>query len=120
MINANKELQRRLLEIYGNNFVSEILAAEIIYGDKDYDEDNDEFESKHINLPVVSEPYSLEQVHYFLDSLDFEYPNGYGLQYLYGTVWMKDGSWLERKEYDGSEWWVCKKTPKIPEHLFKK
>lgn len=53
----------------------------------------------------------------FLDSLDFEYDHGYGSQELFGTVWLEDGTWLERGEYDGSEWWEYKKTPDIPVKL---
>ena len=46
-----------------------------------------------------------------IDNLDFDYDSGYGLQELGGVVVFKDGSWLERGEYDGSEWWEYKKTP---------
>ena len=111
MVNASKELEEKLFKIYGRGYESKILAAEIRYN-------VDVFESKHIDLPVVSEPHSLEQVHYFLDSLDFSYNDGFGLKELYGTVWFKDGTWLERAEYDGSEWWVYKKAPQIPNRLY--
>ena len=43
--------------------------------------------------------------------LDFEYDNGYGGQELFGTVVFKDGSWLDRGEYDGSEWWDYHRCP---------
>jgi hypothetical protein len=111
MINASKELKERFFKIYGHSYDNEILAAEIRY-------DEDVFKTKHVDLPVVSEPHSLEQVHYFFDSLDFSYNAGYGTQHLHGTVWLKDGTWLEREEYDGSEWWVYKKAPQIPERLY--
>ena len=52
-----------------------------------------------------------------LDKLDFDYDDGYGIQELFGIVWFKDGSWLERGEYDGSEWWTYKFTPEIPQEL---
>jgi len=29
----------------------------------------------------------------------------------------RDGTWTERREYDGSEWWKYMKTPEIPEKL---
>lgn len=45
------------------------------------------------------------------------YNGGYGSQELYGIIWFKDGSWLERGEYDGSEWWEYKTTPEIPDFL---
>jgi hypothetical protein len=53
----------------------------------------------------------------FMDKLDFEYDAGYGSQYIDGTVWFEDGTWLSRNEYDGSEWWIYLGTPKIPDHL---
>lgn len=53
----------------------------------------------------------------FLRSLNFEYDNGYGGQELYGTIWYDDGSWSERGEYDGSEWWEHKKCPEYPVEL---
>lgn len=34
-----------------------------------------------------------------------DYDNGFGSQKLFGVVVFKDGTWLERREYDGSEWW---------------
>ena len=40
-----------------------------------------------------------------LDALDFVYDDGYGAQELYGVIWDADGSWSERAEYDGAEWW---------------
>jgi len=45
------------------------------------------------------------------------YYNSYGTQELFGIVWMNNGDWLERHEYDGSEWWEYKTCPDIPEHL---
>ena len=53
-----------------------------------------------------------------LNFLNFEYDNGYGLRYLYGKILFKDNSWLERGEYDGSEWWEYKISPK-KENLLK-
>lgn len=53
----------------------------------------------------------------FLKALDFDYDNGYGAQMLYGKIWFKDGSWAERDEYDGSEWWAYRKRPDIPAAL---
>jgi hypothetical protein len=46
----------------------------------------------------------------FHEKFDVEYDSGYGSQELYGTIWMLDGTWWSRCEYDGSEWWehhVC-------------
>lgn len=53
----------------------------------------------------------------FLEDLRFNYDDGFGSQHLFGVVWFKDGSWLERTEYDGSEGWVLKRTPDVPQVL---
>lgn len=55
---------------------------------------------------------TLEEV---LPLLDFEYDNGYGGQELFGNIWYTDGTWSERGEYDGSEWWEYKACPPIPD-----
>ena len=50
-----------------------------------------------------------------LEFLDREYDGGYGFQELFGTIWYeKEGTWSERDEYDGSEWWVYKECPELP------
>ena len=43
------------------------------------------------------------------------YNSGYGTQCLDGKVVFKDGTWLDRCEYDGSEWWESRVLPKEPE-----
>lgn len=63
--------------------------------------------------------YTQKEYDRFVDSLDFEYDAGYGGQELFGNIWMEDGSWFERAEYDGSEWWTYKSTPRIPNELMK-
>ena len=46
--------------------------------------------------------------------LDFCYDSDFGGQELFGTIWLKDGTWLERSEYDGSECWDHKIRPEMP------
>ena len=53
----------------------------------------------------------------FLTILNFNYDNGYGRQEVFGIVWLTDGAWLERYEYDGAEEWELKKLPAIPAEL---
>lgn len=53
----------------------------------------------------------------FLSDIDFEYDDGYGGQQLFGIIWYADGTWSERGEYDGSEWWEHQKRPDIPTEL---
>lgn len=81
---------------------------------KDFDWGSEDYESWH-RLRVG---YSAKEYEDFLKSLDFYYDNGYGGQELFGTIWYEDGSWSERGEYDGSEWWEYKRVPDIPTALF--
>lgn len=46
-----------------------------------------------------------------LPALNVEYDDGWGGQWLFGIVVFSDGTWLERGEYDGSEWWEHKQLP---------
>jgi hypothetical protein len=61
--------------------------------------------------------YSEAEYNDFLKELDFEYDSGFGGQELFGTLWHEDGTWQERGEYDGSEWWNHNQLPEIPSEL---
>ena len=50
----------------------------------------------------------------FLKTIAINYDSGFGSQKLRGTVWLEGGTWLERHEYDGSEWWHHCKRPALP------
>jgi len=63
---------------------------------------------------VLKLNYSESDYQQFLKDLDFDYDSGYGGQELFGTVWLEDGTWLSRGEYDGSEWWEHNVLPIIP------
>jgi hypothetical protein len=63
---------------------------------------------------VLKIGYSEHDYQKFLELLDFKYNKGFGEQVLYGFVWFEDNTWLERGEYDGSEWWDYKVMPVIP------
>jgi hypothetical protein len=63
--------------------------------------------------------YTVDQFAQFLANLNFQYENGYGTQYVKGTIWYTDGTWSERAEYDGSEWWKHITVPVIPPELQK-
>ena len=63
---------------------------------------------------VLKLNHTNDEYNEFLNYLDFEYDSGYGRQELYGTVWLEDGTWLSRGEYDGSEWWEHNVLPDIP------
>lgn len=83
-----------------------VLCATIEYGDV-------KTKDLIINLPVG---YTAEELKGFLESLDFEYYEGYR-QELFGTIWAKDGTWYTRREYNGSKWWEHHVRPEIPEKL---
>lgn len=87
-----------------------VLCARITLGSDYWEED----ERKTFSLKTN---YSNPAYHEFLSSLDFDYDSGYGGQELYGTIWYTDGTWSERCEYDGSEWWEYKRLPEIPDEL---
>lgn len=71
-------------------------------------------EPKHYPLKVG---YTKEDLNEFLSSISFNYDNGYGSQNLFGNIWLEDGTWLERSEYDGAESWEYKNCPEIPPEL---
>lgn len=49
---------------------------------------------------------------------NFEYDGGFGSQKIASdlVIVFKDGSYLERAEYDGSEWWEFKTQPEKKEN----
>lgn len=66
------------------------------------------------NHYVLYPNYTQTELTAFLKSIDYFYDNGYGRQELYGTLWFSDGTWAERHEYDGSEYWEHRKRPDEP------
>lgn len=85
-----------------------VICAEIVYI-SDYNDPG--------TLYILQTNYTRADYKRFVNTLDFEYDNGLGRQELFGTIWYANGTWAERGEYDGSEWWVHKKCPNIPERL---
>ena len=50
----------------------------------------------------------------FLKLMDFEYDSGYGApEIATDLIIVGEDWWLERHEYDGSEWWEYKELPKL-------
>lgn len=47
------------------------------------------------------------------DETMWDYDAGYGSQLFYGWITFKDGTWIERHEYDGSEWWEIFDKPSL-------
>lgn len=98
-MNAKEELVRHIAD---NKIKSRIIAMRI---------------SREINWDEREDAVSYDAGDDFevaINHLDFEYDSGYGGQELYGTIWYEDGTWSERDEYDGSEWWEYRSCPEIP------
>ena len=103
-------IQKELLEILFTEglMIKCAILNTMICGD--YDDDK----------PCSEETFSLRKNHTseeyieFMDSLDIEYDKYGGGQELYGTVWLSNGTWLTRGEYDGNEWWERHVLPEIP------
>ena len=66
---------------------------------------------------VLKVGYTQKDYEEFLEKLNYEYDRGYGSQELEGIVWLSDGTWIDRGEYDGSEWWIYQKCPDITDDL---
>lgn len=110
MRNAKEELLSVLKAVSG------VIKCAHIRRDIGYWDDADAY--------VAEGPFLLKEGHTpaeyeaFLQKLDFNYDAGYGMQEVDGRVWlMKEGTWLERGEYDGSEWWNYQECPVIPDEL---
>ena len=67
-----------------------------------------------LEFPLDARQFFSGELNEVLPMLDFVYSNGYGTQYIDGTIWYEDGTWSERGEYDGSEWWEHRQRPEIP------
>lgn len=65
-------------------------------------------------VALLQEGYAEDEFNEFLDALDYDYDSGYGTQEVFGAVWMEDGSWWTRSEYDGAERWKRNVLPAIP------
>jgi len=98
-MNAKEELQKIL------DFTAKIKCAKL-ETEGIWDDPN--------TLYVLKLNYNEQDLIDFYNSLDFNYSNDYGEQKLFGIVWLEDGSWLTRGEYDGSEWWTQNTLPLIP------
>lgn len=79
-----------------NAFANDIKSAHIV-------KINYIFDSEHL---VLNKDHTIEEAITFLNKLDFNYDNGYGLQYISGTIHLKDGTIMRREEYDGAEGWI--------------
>lgn len=91
----------------------DVLCA-LIRKELDYNDDTMEYEIISYKLKKW---YTKDEYDEFLKKLSFEYDSWYWWQNLFGNVWFKDWTRLERWEYDWSEWREHKKCPEIPDEL---
>ena len=82
------------------------VLCSIIKKEKDY--------GNYKTVAILKKGFENKDYDLFLQNLNFDYDNGYGRQELFGSIWYTDGTWSERGEYDGSEWWDYKIPPEIP------
>lgn len=67
------------------------------------------------DIKWVSADEGLIPVELFLIKADHEYDDGYGsVKVDPCLIVVGDGWWLERREYDGSEWWAFCAAPVKP------
>lgn len=73
----------------------------------------DYYDSQEVRCPTVKNTWG-----WFRLKANFEYDNGYGgAEIPPSLVVVGADFWLERHEYDGSEWWEYKIMPKEPERV---
>ena len=110
MTNAKEEL----LSILKKR--NSLIKCAYIKRDMGYWDDKDTYISA---APILlKEGYTPEEYEEFLNRMNFDYDSGYGMQEILGTVWlMEEHTWLDRGEYDGSEWWNYNKCPQVPDEL---
>ena len=68
---------------------------------------------------ILTTGYTQDDWNEFLSKLDFMYDSGWGSQQIFATIWYVDGTWSDRGEYDGSEWYQHHVCPEIPEDVFR-
>lgn len=68
-----------------------------------------------IDWNILAEKFCLKELHPHMYGDDiFKYDDGYGQQYFFGWITFKrTNQWIQRKEYDGNEWWEDCKKPSL-------
>lgn len=107
MRNAREEFESEV-----SNAKSAVVCAALYWGDP-----NCSWRDEPVESALLHPGYSEEEYQDFLNSIHVNYYEGYGGQELFGTIWYADGTWSDRREYDGSEWWEHQKVPEYPEEF---
>ena len=107
---AQAEKERK--DTFDKNYPYETCT--VIFPDKDKIRTQEYIDTQHCDL-ILHADHTPEELEQFKKDMNFEYDSGYGTMELSGTIWLKDGTWLTRGEYDGSEWWDYHSLPEMPE-----
>lgn len=106
MLNAREEFEKHI------DNIASVKCAMLCWGDPEYNWRNKEVERVFLYPGFTEQDYKD-----FLDRIHVNYDNGYGGQNLFGTIWYTDGTWSDRREYDGSEWWEHQTCPAYPDEF---
>ena len=107
--NAKQEFLLHIGQILTSNPEAQLLCCTITNGDN-----HSSWEEEQKWTYQLTTGFTQEEYNQFLEKIDFMYDSGYGGQELFATIWYKDGTWSERGEYDGSEWYSYQRCPEIP------
>lgn len=91
-------------------FENHIKGKDLMAAQVTWDDESDQEQIRH----TLFVDFTNAEKEIFLESLNFQYDSGFGTQKVDGTIWFKDGTFSERGEYDGSEWWDYHKAPPAP------
>lgn len=99
------------------------LYEEIVSELKEHNKNIEDIKFVCLNAPELSikgfvfHKYQLETNEFLTIAKEIYYESGFGLCYINLTLKIAgDNWWLERHEYDGSEWWEFKTMPKIEDY----
>lgn len=71
------------------------------------------------DVRFVSSDFGATDIGTFINAADKEYDDDFGAQEVLSSLQVVgDDWWLERHEYDGSEWWEFKALPKQPDTVW--
>ena len=105
-LNARKEFEDHVRE------VSSVKCAILSWGDP-----NCSWRDVDVERVLLYPGFTDQDYNEFLSRINTNYDCGLGGQELYGTIWYTDGTWSDRREYDGSEWWEHQSCPAYPEEF---
>lgn len=97
--------------------ISQASVDDILVNSPSHRQPDGEIVFSFDRVAVLKQNWNNDEWLKFLTSLNFNYDNGYVRQEVFGVVWLTDGTWLERYEYDGAVEWALKKLPTIPAEL---